>query len=142
MVAQFMTQGKRDGTTKDEPFAWQSREFLRSRVIGQVGLCLFLFQDSNIFRTVFSKCCVLFVAASGVQGRLCRRATARGKQTNIVLLTRILYEITMFCELIVHLQILYRSKHRVCHIAMTTQSVNCFQVFTHFLMTNTYQHVS
>ncbi|GBF98194.1 hypothetical protein Rsub_10694 [Raphidocelis subcapitata] len=27
--------GKRDGTTKDEPFAWQSREFLRKKLIGQ-----------------------------------------------------------------------------------------------------------
>eukprot|EP00232_Nephroselmis_pyriformis_P005379 CAMPEP_0182905222 /NCGR_PEP_ID=MMETSP0034_2-20130328/32774_1 /TAXON_ID=156128 /ORGANISM="Nephroselmis pyriformis, Strain CCMP717" /LENGTH=257 /DNA_ID=CAMNT_0025040587 /DNA_START=49 /DNA_END=819 /DNA_ORIENTATION=+ len=26
--------GRRDGTTKDEPFAWQSREFLRRKVIG------------------------------------------------------------------------------------------------------------
>jgi hypothetical protein len=28
-------QGKRDGTTKDEPFAWASREFLRKKLIGQ-----------------------------------------------------------------------------------------------------------
>jgi hypothetical protein len=30
-------QGKRDGSTRDEPFAWESREFLRSKLIGQVG---------------------------------------------------------------------------------------------------------
>lgn len=29
-------QGKRDGSSKDEPFAWESREFLRKRCIGQV----------------------------------------------------------------------------------------------------------
>jgi hypothetical protein len=28
--------GKRDGTTKDEPFAWQSREWLRNKLIGKV----------------------------------------------------------------------------------------------------------
>ncbi|GMH33782.1 hypothetical protein BSKO_01616 [Bryopsis sp. KO-2023] len=27
--------GRRDGTTKDEPFAWESREFLRKKCIGQ-----------------------------------------------------------------------------------------------------------
>lgn len=27
--------GRRDGTTPDEPFAWQAREFLRKRAIGQ-----------------------------------------------------------------------------------------------------------
>lgn len=27
--------GKRDGSTLDEPFAWQSREFLRKKCIGQ-----------------------------------------------------------------------------------------------------------
>ena len=31
-------QGKRDGTTKDEPFAWESREFLRKKLIGQARL--------------------------------------------------------------------------------------------------------
>mmetsp|Transcript_36162 Transcript_36162/g.91251 ORF Transcript_36162/g.91251 Transcript_36162/m.91251 type:complete len:949 (-) Transcript_36162:968-3814(-) len=31
--------GRRDGTTKDEPFAWQSREFLRKKAIGQP--CIF-----------------------------------------------------------------------------------------------------
>lgn len=31
-------QGKRDGTTKDEPFAWQAREFLRKKLIGQVSV--------------------------------------------------------------------------------------------------------
>ncbi len=29
-------QGKRDGSTKDEPFAWDAREALRKLVIGQV----------------------------------------------------------------------------------------------------------
>ena len=31
-----IAQGKRDGTSKDEPFAWESREFLRKKLIGQV----------------------------------------------------------------------------------------------------------
>ncbi|KAF8068404.1 elongation factor G [Scenedesmus sp. PABB004] len=31
--------GKRDGTTRDEPFAWESREFLRKKLIGQA--CVF-----------------------------------------------------------------------------------------------------
>lgn len=30
-------QGRRDGSTSDEAFAWQSREFLRQKAIGQVG---------------------------------------------------------------------------------------------------------
>jgi hypothetical protein len=29
-------QGKRDGSTRDEAFAWDSREFLRKKLIGQV----------------------------------------------------------------------------------------------------------
>lgn len=29
-------QARRDGSTADEPFAWQSREFLRQKTIGQV----------------------------------------------------------------------------------------------------------
>lgn len=29
-------QGRRDGTTRDEPFAWQSREFLRKLCVGKV----------------------------------------------------------------------------------------------------------
>lgn len=29
-------QGKRDGSTRDEPFAWEAREFLRKKLIGQV----------------------------------------------------------------------------------------------------------
>ena len=29
-------QGKRDGSTRDEAFAWESREFLRKKLIGQV----------------------------------------------------------------------------------------------------------
>lgn len=29
-------QGRRDGSTADEPFAWQSREFLRKLTIGKV----------------------------------------------------------------------------------------------------------
>jgi hypothetical protein len=31
-------QGKRDGSTRDETFAWGSREFLREKLIGQVGV--------------------------------------------------------------------------------------------------------
>ena len=30
-------QARRDGTTLDEPFAWQSREFLRKKCVGQVS---------------------------------------------------------------------------------------------------------
>lgn len=30
------SQGKRDGTTRDEAFAWESREFLRKKLVGQV----------------------------------------------------------------------------------------------------------
>ena len=30
-------QGKRDGSSRDEPFAWASREWLRKKLIGQVG---------------------------------------------------------------------------------------------------------
>lgn len=30
-------QGKRDGTVRDEPFAWASREFLRKKCIGQAS---------------------------------------------------------------------------------------------------------
>lgn len=29
-------QGRRDGSTRDEPFAWQSREFLRKLCVGKV----------------------------------------------------------------------------------------------------------
>ena len=29
-------QGKRDGSIKDEPFAWEAREFLRKKCVGQV----------------------------------------------------------------------------------------------------------
>ncbi len=29
-------QGRRDGSTSDEAFAWQSREFLRKKTVGQV----------------------------------------------------------------------------------------------------------
>ena len=42
MVAELLTaitshvQARRDGSTADEPFAWQSREFLRHKTIGQV----------------------------------------------------------------------------------------------------------
>lgn len=32
-----VAQGKRDGSTRDEAFAWESREFLRKKLIGQVG---------------------------------------------------------------------------------------------------------
>lgn len=31
-----VAQGKRDGSTRDEAFAWESREFLRKKLIGQV----------------------------------------------------------------------------------------------------------
>jgi hypothetical protein len=31
----LLPQGRRDGTTRDEPFAWQSREFLRKLCIGK-----------------------------------------------------------------------------------------------------------
>ncbi len=31
-----MLQARRDGSTQDEPFAWDSREFLRRKAIGQV----------------------------------------------------------------------------------------------------------
>jgi hypothetical protein len=30
-------QGKRDGSSRDEPYAWESREWLRNKLIGQVG---------------------------------------------------------------------------------------------------------
>ncbi len=30
-------QGRRDGSTRDEPFAWQAREFLRKLCVGKVG---------------------------------------------------------------------------------------------------------
>ena len=29
-------QGRRDGSTRDEPFAWQAREFLRKFCVGKV----------------------------------------------------------------------------------------------------------
>lgn len=29
-------QGRRDGSSKDEPFAWEAREFLRRKLIGKV----------------------------------------------------------------------------------------------------------
>ena len=35
-------QGKRDGSTKDEPFAWDARELLRKKAIGKVGRCEFV----------------------------------------------------------------------------------------------------
>ena len=34
--AAIYMQARRDGSTADEPFAWQSREFLRQKSIGQV----------------------------------------------------------------------------------------------------------
>ena len=34
-------QARRDGSTADEPFAWQSREFLRQKSIGQVFVAVF-----------------------------------------------------------------------------------------------------
>lgn len=30
-------QGRRDGSVRDEPYAWQSREFLRKLAVGQVS---------------------------------------------------------------------------------------------------------
>ena len=36
-----LVQARRDGSTADEPFAWQSREFLRKKSIGQVLHALF-----------------------------------------------------------------------------------------------------
>ena len=30
-------QGRRDGSSRDEPFAWEAREFLRTLAIGKVG---------------------------------------------------------------------------------------------------------
>eukprot|EP00951_Prasinocladus_malaysianus_P011260 scaffold83138_cov30-Prasinocladus_malaysianus.AAC.1 len=51
-------QGRRDGTTKDEPFAWESREFLRKKAIGQVchhrcltkaGSCLLSVSSNQAF---------------------------------------------------------------------------------------------
>ena len=33
-------QGRRDGSSQDEPFAWQSKEFLRQLCIGQVKVLL------------------------------------------------------------------------------------------------------
>jgi staphylococcal nuclease domain-containing protein 1 len=35
VVSTLCLQGRRDGSTKDEPFAWQSREFLRKRAVGK-----------------------------------------------------------------------------------------------------------
>ena len=31
-----LLQGRRDGSTRDEPFAWESREFLRKLCVGKV----------------------------------------------------------------------------------------------------------
>lgn len=39
-----IVQARRDGSTADEPFAWQSREFLRKKCIGQVLPYLFMFR--------------------------------------------------------------------------------------------------
>lgn len=35
LLYQPPSQGKRDGSTKDEPFAWEAKEFLRKKAVGQ-----------------------------------------------------------------------------------------------------------
>ncbi len=68
----FDFQGKRDGSTRDEAFAWQSREFLRKRAIGQVPrrptfVAIPILLASQIFSGLISRPLSFTLAASCLQ---------------------------------------------------------------------------
>lgn len=52
----YMLQGRRDGSTRDEPFAWQAREFLRKLCVGKVNAEVFVLTCRVTGRTRFYEC--------------------------------------------------------------------------------------
>lgn len=64
-------QGKRDGSTRDEAFAWESREFLRKKLIGQVMGRDQQLPSNRQLCHILTLGALCFPAALRVQGGLC-----------------------------------------------------------------------
>lgn len=61
-----LIQGKRDGSTPDEDFAWDSRDFLRRMCIGKVHVCVWLCSLNGlpIYNDVKSNTCIYYLNIS------------------------------------------------------------------------------
>ena len=87
-------QARRDGSTLDEPFAWQSREYLRQKCVGQVlnvkkyARCILMVLTITITGACRLQACTFKVdyVLENIPGREFGSVFLSGKNENLALL--------------------------------------------------------